>query len=718
MTQSTASLASLHEHSGGLNRNTRQGALFAGAVCLVALAACSPPVRTAPSSATRPLSVLPNQEPNAPRIPVTPASTPPSGDTAGYWQQRADYTIIASLDDTRGVVSAHGTLRYTNNSPNLLRELWLHQHLNAFRPGSRWSAVDEAEGRTRFQSLSDPDYAYERFTRAPMVNGVPLVISYPLAPDSTVVHLALAAPLAPGQSITVDMAWDARPSTLARRQGRRGRSVDMAQWYPKVAVYDRHGWKPNALVPAGEFYGEFGTFDVTMVVAEDQVIGSTGVPVSGDPGWARVAVAGDTPILKANAYRDVPEGPMIKLAAGQRAVRFYARDVHHFAWSASPGFRYEGGQYVQRVRPGEHRFAAWDTVSLHVLYRGDADADCALVAAAAPELQQANARSSCINASRTQWENSRALHFAFNTQRWLDSLFGTYPYPQITILKRIDGGGTEFPMMMQNGSASQGLITHEGGHIYAYGILANNEWQSGWMDEGLTSYQTTMQTTNVTRPAVSAAIAALNPEHPDTIGNAALASGQLALRNAARARNAAVLNDRAEPIGTRGDLFRDFSTYNSMVYGRAAAMYESLHDAIGDTAFRAFLRDYYARWAFRHVDRWAMQASAERAAGTSLDWFFEQWVERVGVVDYELRDPTVEQTGAGWRTSVTLIRSGDYRHPMPVGVRTSEGWSVVRGDALKDEMTITFTTRTRPTMVWLDPFGATDALRPGAVVVP
>jgi len=108
------------------------------------------------------LSVLPNQGPDAPRVPITPATTPANGDTAGYWQQRADYAIIASLDDARGVVSAQGTLRYTNNSPDTLRALWLHQHLNAFRPGSRWSATDEREGRTRFQTLNDPDYAYER----------------------------------------------------------------------------------------------------------------------------------------------------------------------------------------------------------------------------------------------------------------------------------------------------------------------------------------------------------------------------------------------------------------------------------------------------------------------------------------------------------------------------------------------------------------------------
>ncbi len=664
-----------------------------------------------------PSDILPNQRADAPPVPVASATTPPGGDTVDYWQQRADYRIVASLNDSTGVLSATGTLTYTNNSPDTLRELWIHQHLNAFRPGSRWSATDAREGRNRFQSMPDPDFAYERFIRAPAVSGRALRVSYPIAPDSTVVHLALIAPLAPGATVRVELAWEARTSTLARRQGRRARSVDFAQWYPRVAVYDRQGWKPNATVPAGEFFGEYGTFDVTMIVADDQVIGATGVPVAGDPGWARVAAPGYTPVLRANAYDNVPEGPIVQLAAGQRSVRFYARQVHHFAWSASPGFRYEGGQYVRSVTPGVYRFPVWDTVSVHVLYRGDAESDCERTPGLSDSDARERARNSCIASARTQWENGRALQMGLTTQRWLEQVFGPYPYPQVTILKRIDGGGTEFPMMMQNGSASQGLITHEGGHIYAHGVLGNNEWQSGWMDEGLTSYQTALQTGDV-RAVVSAERAALNPADPLVISDNALAARALALRNAANARNAAVTGNRAQPIGTRADLFRDFSTYNSMVYGRASAMFESLHDVLGDTAFRAFLRDYFARWAFRHVDRWALQGSAERVTGTSLTWFFEQWIDRVGVVDYEASVSTVDSTDAGWRTTVTLRQSGAYAHPMPIGVRTASGWTVVRGDPTRGVHVFDIRTASKPLSVWLDPFGATDAVRVGPVALP
>src|SRR5881296_3589478 len=151
------------------------------------------------------------------------------GDTvAHYWQQQVAYVISAALDEPSGVLTGQVRIRYVNRSPDTLRDFYVHQYLNAFRPGSRWSAADSAEGRVRFQHLADPDYAY--------------------VPDSTVAHWTLPRPLASGDSMTVEIEWRARLSTVPRRQGRAGRGgrggggrrFDFAQWYPKVVVYDRH----------------------------------------------------------------------------------------------------------------------------------------------------------------------------------------------------------------------------------------------------------------------------------------------------------------------------------------------------------------------------------------------------------------------------------------------------------------------------------------------
>ncbi len=655
--------------------------------------------------------VLPGQNAASPRIPTAPPTTPRGNDTTGYWQQRADYTIVATLDERMGGIRATGTLHYVNKSPDTLRELWVHQHLNAFRPGSRWSATDEREGRQRFQKLNDPDFAYERLTSAPRIGSTALVAEYPLAPDSSVVRLALPSPLAPGDSVRVDFAWDARPATVARRQGRRGRSFDFSQWYPKVAVYDRGGWHPNALVPAGEFYGEFGSFDVTLVLPNDEVVGATGVPVSGDPGYTRVAAPGSAaPRLAASAYANVPAGPRVVPGNGYRAVRFIARDVHHFAWSTSPGFRYEGASYV-RPPSSAWRFPIWDTVSVHILYRADATDDCSRANNAffGDSVRYSRAVRECVDVSRTQWEGGKALRYALQSLRWLEALYGDYPYPQLTILKRVDGGGTEFPMLVENGSASLELTLHEVGHIYSFGILANNEWQSGWMDEGLTSYQTALQEGDA-RVLLAARLAQANDRDPSKPANSAVAALRRRLDGTTMAQARMVREGIAEPIGTRADLFRNFGVYNAMVYDRAQAMYQALHDVMGEEDFQRFLRDYYARWQFRHVDRWAIQGSAERIGKRPLGWFFDQWVNRTGVIDYTLRNATVRRDGTEWVVTAQLSRvAGGYRHPMPVGVRTAAGWTVIRGDASRDVQTVQLRVREAPDALWLDPFGSTDA---------
>src|SRR5204862_7821946 len=105
-------------------------------------------------------------------------------------------------------------------------------------------------------------------------------------------HWRLPRALAPGDSTQVTISWQARASTLPRRQGRQRRRFDFAQWYPKVVVYDKYGWEDHPLYPAGEFYGEFASYDVSLDLAADQVVGATGGPIDGDPGWRKAAGGG------------------------------------------------------------------------------------------------------------------------------------------------------------------------------------------------------------------------------------------------------------------------------------------------------------------------------------------------------------------------------------------------------------------------------------------
>ncbi len=600
-------------------------------------------------------------------------TSPASGDTVGYWQQRANYDIIARLDESRQMIVATGTLRYTNNSPDVLTEMFVHQYLNAFRPYSKWSDADEREGRTRFQLLEDPAYGFERFTARPTVDGAPVTVDYPGSPDSTVARFALPKPLRPGQSITVTFAWEARPSTTLRRQGRRGRHYDLAQWYPKVAVYDRGGWQRNAFVPSGELYGEFGDFRVALVLPEDQIVGATGVPVAGDPGWERAKRGASFPLLQRAAYGSGGASTLVPIApAAMRTVVFEARDVHHFAWTVDPEYRYEGGVYIRGLPRPKTQFRIWDTVGVHVLYRPGDD---------------------------TTWGRGVVVQRTIDALRWLEEVYGPYAYPQISAAHRLEGGGTEFPMMMHNGSPAFDLILHEAGHIFTYGILANNEWRSAWLDEGLTSYQTAWRLGETPHEKATGSLAS-NPRW-----TAPPLDAPAMLR-----RERFIAN--AEQLSTNAEVFRTFNNYNAMSYDRAEQMFGALRDVVGEDAFSRLWREYYSRWAMKHVDRVALQKAAERVMGTSLSWFFDQWLDSVGEVQYSLKDVTVTQRRVNeWVTTAQLVRIGAYRHPMPLGVRTATGWTFVRGDPMKDDQRFTITTTEKPDLVRLDPLGLTDDVR-------
>ena len=566
------------------------------------------------------------------------APAPPVPRDSGYWQQDVAYRINASLDEPSGVLTGHARITYVNRSPDTLRDFYVHQYLNAFRPGSRWSAADSAEDRVRFQHLKDPDYAFERITRA-SIAGQAAAPDYPFAPDSTVAHWALRAPLAPGDSLTVEIDWQARPSTLPRRQGRQGRRFDFAQWYPKVVVYDRYGWEAHPLYPGGEFYGEFATFDVTLDLAADQVIGATGVPVEGDPGWEHARANPSEPV---DYQRDFYHASLTthcgEAASGRKCVHFYARDVHHFAFSLNPQYRYEQGRY--------------NNVAVHVLYQPQDTAS---------------------------WGHGVAVGRTVAALAWLDTLYGTFAWPQLTNVHRIEGGGTEFPMMVMDGGASLGLIVHEVGHNYTMGILANNEWREGYLDEGFTSFQTGWF---FERHGAGPALPGLD-------------GGLLDLD----------LDRWSEPVSLVSEQYRDFTTYNIMIYSKGQLFYEELRYVVGDDAMRQILRLYYARWKLKHVDEAKFRAVCEEVSHQDLGWLFAEWLHATPLFDYRLQRVKRRHLADGrWRTTVTIARVADGVMPVEIG----DGDTIyARATGQPQEERVEFVTARKPGRLMLDPRGKT-----------
>jgi len=558
----------------------------------------------------------------------------PDGDTAR--PPAVAYRIEARVDETTHVLVGRARLRYTHRAARPLDRLIFHQYLNAFRPHSLWARRELAFGLSRFQDLGPDDHAFERL-RAVRVDGQPATVRYPYAPDSTVVEVRLPRPLRTGETAVVDLDWEARLATVPRRQGRAGRHYDWAHWYPRIAVFDGCAWQARPHLPQGEFNGEFAGYDVTLEVAADQVLAATGVPVEGDPGWG----IDDPALLARGAYPPTPAEPLGLLgpapAPGAKRVRWRAERVHHFAWSMRPDFVHEGALLRSPARP---------PVALHVLYqRGD-----------------------------TAWPH-QALERAQRALAWLEAKLGPYGWPQLTVVHRLESGGTEFPMLVMNGSASEGLIVHELTHQWFHGMLANNEWREGWLDEGLTTFVTNWYSED-------------HGADPRAVWSRTLE----ALRQRER-------QGQTEPVAWPGARFRDYATYSAMTYGKAAAVLRMLRHLVGPEAFARALRLYATRHRFAHVDEGDLRAAFAQATGRRWDWFFDAWLHSTAQPRLRVVEATTERRPDGrWRTRVVIERQGIA---MPVDVAV--GPTRVRADEPGERLVIEALTPTPPERVVLDP---------------
>lgn len=555
---------------------------------------------------------------------------------APYFRQGVDYRIEARLDETTDILHGRARLRYTNRSQTALDTLYVHQHLNAFRPNSAWARRELEYGVTRFQELGPDEHAFERFG-AVAVDGRAVQPVYPGAPDSTVAAIPLAAPLAPGQAVTVTMDWQARLSTVPRRQGRAGRHYDWAHWYPRIAVFDRRGWQQHPLLPQGEFYGEFGAYDVTLDLAADQVVGSTGVAVSGDPGYPVTAEE------RAAYPATQPEALGLltgEAAAGRKRVRWRAEDVIHYAWSADPTYRHDG---VARFSLGDAGDRS-ELADIHVLYL---PAD-------------------------TGWQGTVARR-TLEALQWTQGKIGPYPWPQLTVVHRLESGGTEFPMLIMNGSNSEGLIVHEVVHEWLHGTLASNEWREGWLDEGFTSFMTNW--------------------YWEEKGRTDVWDGTMeGLARLARA-------DSMEAIALPGSAYSSPRIYSAMTYTKASAVFRMLREMVGEETFTRILHEYYRRHKLQKVTGEDFQRVAEEVSGRDLDWFFTQWIERTDRLDYGVADARTERAGGGWRTTVQVVRLGEAWMPVTLQV----GGATRTLDSRERVQTVTVTTPERPTEAVLDP---------------
>jgi hypothetical protein len=371
-----------------------------------------------------------------------------------YWQQRVDMTIEATLDVERQRLNGTETIRYTNNSPAALSYLWMFLDQNICAGESVTNALNQPP--LRFGE-SVFDFSCQGFRGGIELHSVTSA-GVALQPhiQGTTMRLDLARPLESGASIALDVAWTVTiPDYGAGRMGRDGELYEIAWWYPRMVVYDDvRGWNHDPFIGAGEFYLEYGTFDVRLTVPSRYIVAATGVLQNPE----QVLTSAQRERLGRALQSDSPVAVIAAGEAGTAATRprtdgsmtwhFRAENVRDFAFAAAPNFRWDA--------------SGWDGILIQTLYRPTA----------------------------TRW--TEANRMSHHTIRHFSEQWYRYPYPHATT---IEGPieGMEYPMLtfVPNGVSREDLhwvLMHEFGHQWFPMIVGSNERLYPWMDEGFNTF--------------------------------------------------------------------------------------------------------------------------------------------------------------------------------------------------------------------------------------
>ncbi len=526
-----------------------------------------------------------------------------------YWQQRASYSIRASLDTVKKAVSGEETIRYENHSPDTLRFVWLQIDQNLYRPDS-WGATLFPEGA--------------RFGGGGFSGGIDIArvsvdgaAAEPHIQD-TDMRVDLPRPLAPGDSVSLGVAWSFPvPEHGSDRMGRQGSLYEVAQWFPRMVVYDDvHGWNVDPYLGQGEFYREFGDYDVAVTVPASYVVAATGTLQNPQ----QVLTATERERL-AKAARATSQVAII--AAGEAGMaatrpatsgtltwRFRAHDVHDFAWAASPAFR-------------------WDAMTSK---RG--------------VLCQ-----SYYQAADTAWATAADMT-CFSIDEFSDRWF-PFPWPQATSVAG-PVGGMEYPMIVfvHGGGPSRGVfgtIAHEHGHEWFPMIVSSNERRYAWMDEGFNTFIDTWPN---------------DRRYPGTDTKAQYLAAYFR----------GLEQGEDEPIMTPPDRI-DPQALGLVGYRKPAMVLHLLRDQVlGPETFDLAFRTYVRRWAFRHPTPADFMRTMEDVSGRDLDWFFREWLFTTDQLDQAITGVEQKRLPDGrWSVSVQLESQTPLVMPVDLSLTLAGG---------------------------------------------
>jgi hypothetical protein len=569
------------------------------------------------------------------------AAATAAADPGARSPRNANYEIAATLDPGSHAIAAWQTLTWRNITSAPTGTLQFHLYYNAWRNSrSTWMRGRQLAGPTPLAARPDADWGWIDITRV-SVDGGPDVAPRLrfIAPDDgnaddrTVVELPLDRVVGPGETVTVRMDWSSRVPRTFARTGRIGDFYFLAHWFPKIGVLEDTGWNTHQFHGHTEFFADFGVYDVRLTVPTGWTVGATGAEQS---------------------RRD--------LGNGTTTHHYYQADVHDFAWTTSP-------DYVEHRRTFQHE--SLPRVEMRLLmqpaHEGQADRHFDATAAA-------------------------LKHYG----EW----FGPYPYGHITIVDpawQSGAGGMEYPTLFtagsrwlapRNATQPESVTVHEAGHQFFYGIVANNEFEHAWLDEGLNTFaqartlDAAFEPNFYTRRYFGGFV-------PWVFHDLRLARESDGNRLHAY-RPVAGYDAQATPTWQYWPGSASATSYN-----KTALWLHTLERLIGWDALQRGMAAYFQQWAFGHPKPDDFLAAITEAAGQDLGWFFDQVHRGTHTFDYGVETFRSERdTARGffgdapdrrfeaadrrdtYRTTLVVRRHRDGVFPVDVRVTFADGEEV------------------------------------------
>jgi hypothetical protein len=503
-----------------------------------------------------------------------------------YWQQQVNYTIDVSLNDKEHTLDAFERIEYINNSQDTLKFIWFHLWPNAYK-NDKTAFTDQTleNGDTKFYFSDKEQKGYINRLDFKVNNITAVVEDHPQHID--IVKVVLPAPLTPGQKIIITTPFHVRLPYNFSRGGHDGESYQATQWYPKPAVYDRKGWHPMPYLDQGEFYSEFGSFDVSITVPKNYVVAATGeLQNESEKRWLKgnaEVYEKDLkvfPAKKKQAFGIKTKSLQLNVPASSnelKTLQYKQTNIHDFAWFADKRFV---------VNYDTCHLASGKTIDVFTYYTYNYAA---------------------------QWQNS--IKYCKDAVRHYSSLVGEYPYNIVQAVQGPEsfGGGMEYPTITVispggNAKSLDNVIAHEIGHNWFYGILASNERDHPWMDEGINSFY-------------------------DAKYNVSKYGKQPQAERILFETKAVTKTD--QPIETTSEKFSE-ANYGLVAYYKTAEWMRLLESELGTEAFNKAMQEYFRRWQFKHPQPEDFKKAIEESSGKNLDSVFS-YLSKTGILPNQQR---------------------------------------------------------------------------------